>query len=120
MPHLTSINHGRGGKPSLIIGIQRRKASIRTSITARFPTHNHRFEGRHAFAPVGGCSRPHDHRRTARRSESPRTTAAPPLAAQNPPPPPPQPSTDTTKPAPVQRPLPRPQQPPPQNVTVTT
>src|SRR3954464_8775830 len=105
--------------PSLIIGIQRRKASIRTSITARFPTHNHRFEGRHAFAPVGGCSRPHDHCRTARRSESPRTTAPPPPPPNTPPPPPQQPSTATNQAAPQQRPPPRPP-PPPQNVTVTT
>src|SRR6266508_5818096 len=63
------------GMPSLIVGIQRRKASIRTPFAARFHHSPSSTEGRHVPAPVGGCRRPHDHRRTAVVPEPPCTTS---------------------------------------------
>src|SRR3989442_14083332 len=58
------------GKPSLIIGIQRGKASIRTQIAARFHHSPSSTEGRHVPAPVGGCRRPHYDCSTSSGSES--------------------------------------------------
>src|SRR6266542_1096688 len=67
------IECGRG-MPSLIVGIQRRKASIRTPFAARFHHSPSSTEGRHVPAPVGGCRRPHYDRSTASLSESPSTS----------------------------------------------
>src|SRR5436309_10824244 len=63
------------GKPSLIIGIQRRKPSIRTPFAARFHHSPLSTEGRHVPAPVGGCRRPHRSRSTTALAESTCTTS---------------------------------------------
>src|SRR5439155_11869902 len=74
-PHCAPSNLVEG-KPSLIVGIQRRKPSIRTPFTARFQHSQSSTEGRHVPAPVGGCRRPHRHHRTSVDAESRCTTAA--------------------------------------------
>src|SRR6266508_35695 len=96
------------GMPSLIVGIQRRKASIRTPFAARFHHSPSSTEGRHVPAPVGGCRRPHDHRRTAVVPEPPCTTSTTSTILHH-----------TTRAQRPNRPL-RPERQPPSGVTVTT